>query len=56
MTAWSIPGGTWLLTLLSREQEDQTVQRYSLPLALSGVTLARVRQRARVGILYSLRT
>ncbi len=65
MTAWSIPGGTWLLMLLACEQEDQTVQRYILPLALawegqdeesllalSGVTLARVRQRARVGILY----
>jgi maltose alpha-D-glucosyltransferase / alpha-amylase len=46
-------------------QEDQTVQRYVLPLALAwegqdeepllalaGMTLARVRHRARVGILY----
>ena len=62
---WKPPGGEWLLTLADVQLDDGTTQAYSLPLALAWETgdgsalaallpsaLARVRQRARVGILY----
>ncbi len=64
MTEWSAAGGTWLLTVIACTVEDQ-VQEFFLPLGLAwgeasddpagtlaGATLARVRQRARVGVLY----
>ncbi len=65
MADWSTPGGTWLMTVLSVALHDRPPERYILPLALAWegkdeeplsalapVTLARVRQHARMGVLY----
>ncbi len=65
MAQWSTPTGSWLLTVVEVEPPEQPPQRYVLPLALAwegteeeplrslaAVTVARVRQRARMGILY----
>jgi maltose alpha-D-glucosyltransferase/alpha-amylase len=62
---WATPLGNWLLALVEVDFEDDSRQTYSLPLALAWehgdgsaidalrhCTLARVRQRARVGVLY----
>ena len=62
---WSGPGGDWLLAVADVVLADGTAHAYSLPLALAWetgdgaalatlahCTLARVRQRSRVGILY----
>jgi maltose alpha-D-glucosyltransferase/alpha-amylase len=62
---WATPLGNWLLALVEVDFEDGSVQTYSAPLALAWeqgdgsaiealrhCTLARVRQRARVGVLY----
>ncbi|WP_295389421.1 maltose alpha-D-glucosyltransferase [uncultured Thiodictyon sp.] len=66
MSEWSTRTGTWLLTIVSVDLHDQPPERYvlsialawegkdgELPSGLAAVTLARVRQRARTGILYS---
>jgi len=64
---WQTPHGSWLLTLVEVTPRDAPVQTYVLPLglawehegdsakfaALAVGALARVRQRAREGILYS---
>ncbi len=65
MAEWSSRAGTWLLTIIQVDLRDQPSERYVLAIALAWenrdgelpgglatVTLARVRQRARVGILY----
>jgi maltose alpha-D-glucosyltransferase/alpha-amylase len=65
MAEWSARGGTWLLTIVSCAPRDRPSARYILPLALAwedqqgdpqirlpAATLARVRQRARMGVLY----
>ena len=62
---WSARAGEWLLCVVSVERAERATQRYLLPLALAWeggdedrllalgpVTLARVRQRARVGVLH----
>ena len=62
---WSTPSGHWLLCFAQVEFTDGTLQHYALPLALAWedasleriqsllhCTLARVRQRASVGVLY----
>jgi maltose alpha-D-glucosyltransferase/alpha-amylase len=62
---WQTPFGNWLLAMVQVDLEGGSRQTYSLPLALAweqgdgaGIdallhcTLARVRQRARVGVLY----
>jgi maltose alpha-D-glucosyltransferase / alpha-amylase len=62
---WGGPGGNWLLTVAHVQFLDGARQSYSLPLAIAWedggfervqsllhVALARVRQRARVGIVY----
>jgi maltose alpha-D-glucosyltransferase/alpha-amylase len=62
---WQTPLGNWLLAMVAVDLEGGSRQTYSLPLALAweqgdgaGIdalrhcTLARVRQRARVGVLY----
>ncbi len=65
MSEWSTRAGSWLLTIVSVELRDRPPERYVLPVALAwegkdgelpsglaATTLARVRQRARMGILY----
>jgi maltose alpha-D-glucosyltransferase/alpha-amylase len=65
MAEWSVRGGTWLLIIVSCGLRDRPPERYILPLALAwedqqgepqsglaAATLARVRQRARMGVLY----
>jgi maltose alpha-D-glucosyltransferase/alpha-amylase len=65
MTEWSTPTGTWLLILVAVALQDRSLESYLLPVALvwdrqddessrppAVSTLARVRQRARTGILY----
>jgi maltose alpha-D-glucosyltransferase/alpha-amylase len=65
MTEWSTRSGRWLLTVVDVQVRERPPQRYALPLALAWegrdeeplralapVTLARVRQRARMGVLY----
>jgi maltose alpha-D-glucosyltransferase/alpha-amylase len=65
MAEWSTQCDTWLLTIVSCEPPDQPPQQYMLPLALAwedkdeeplgalaAVTLARVRHRSRMGVLY----
>jgi maltose alpha-D-glucosyltransferase/alpha-amylase len=65
MAEWSTRTGTWLLAVVGVETADGAPQSYLLPLALAWegrdeetlhalapVTVARVRQRARMGILY----
>ena len=62
---WQTPLGNWLLAMVEVDLEGRSRQTYSLPLALAWeqgdgssidallhCTLARVRQRARVGVLY----
>lgn len=62
---WSAGSNHWLLTILSCELPDRDPQRYVLPIALAwegkdeeplsalaAATLARVRHRARIGVLY----
>ncbi len=62
---WTVPGSDWLLAVADVAFQGSGAQTYSLPLALAWetgdgsalaplahCTLARVRQRARVGILY----
>jgi len=62
---WTVPGSDWLLAIADVSFQGNGAQAYSLPLALAWetgdgsalaplahCTLARVRQRARVGILY----
>jgi maltose alpha-D-glucosyltransferase/alpha-amylase len=62
---WQTPRGNWLLAMIEVDLDGGSTQTYSLPLALAweqgdgaGIdalrhcTLARVRQRARVGVLY----
>lgn len=63
---WNTPDGSWLLTLIEVTCAGQEPQRYFLPLAIAWEddagdelkanlvpwTLARVRQKARMGILY----
>jgi maltose alpha-D-glucosyltransferase/alpha-amylase len=64
LTQWSAADGSWLLTVVSCESDGE-VQRFFVPLALAwedrdeelatpltGKILARVRQRARMGVLY----
>jgi maltose alpha-D-glucosyltransferase/alpha-amylase len=65
MTEWSTPAGTWLLIRVAVALQDRSPESYLLPVALAWdrrddessrppavSTLARVRQRARTGILY----
>ncbi|MEO6928656.1 MAG: putative maltokinase, partial [Casimicrobiaceae bacterium] len=62
---WNTPAGSWLLASVQVELDDGSKQNYSLPMAfaweeaqgerlqsLLHCTVARVRQRARVGVLY----
>ncbi len=62
---WTSPEGSWLLAFLEVECEDIPIQSYFLPLAIAweekgedplhqfgARTLARVRQKERMGILY----
>jgi maltose alpha-D-glucosyltransferase/alpha-amylase len=63
---WNTPDGSWLLSLIEVRFADQEPQRYFLPLAicwedevgdeqlaaLAPWTLAKVRQKARMGLLY----
>jgi maltose alpha-D-glucosyltransferase/alpha-amylase len=65
MTEWSTPLGAWLLILIAVALRDRPPESYLMPLALAWEgkedgalhppaqsTLARVRQRARIGVLY----
>jgi maltose alpha-D-glucosyltransferase/alpha-amylase len=65
MAQWSTPAGSWLMTIAEVGFAGQPPQHYVLPLALAwegtdeerlrslaSLTVARVRQRARMGILH----